>query len=67
MSDRSRWDPEMRAYQAAAEEIAAKFPPVLLRPASMSRAESASDQLYSPAATSGRICRRTAASPARSC
>ena len=30
MSDRSRWDPEMRAYQAAAEAIAAKFPPVKL-------------------------------------
>ena len=36
-------------------------------PAAISRAESASDQLYSPAATSGRIWRRTAASPARSC
>jgi len=35
--------------------------------AAMSRAESASDQLYSPAATSGRTWRRTAASPARSC
>ena len=30
MSDRSRWDPEMRAYQAEAEAIAAKFPPVKL-------------------------------------
>ena len=30
MGDRSRWDPEMRAYQAAAEAIAAKFPPVKL-------------------------------------
>ncbi len=30
MSDRSRWDPEMRAYQAAAEAIAARFPPVKL-------------------------------------
>jgi acetyl esterase len=30
MSDRSRWDPEMRAYQANAEAIAAKFPPVKL-------------------------------------
>ena len=30
MSDRSRWDPEMRAYQAAAEAIAAKYPPVKL-------------------------------------
>jgi len=36
-------------------------------PASMSRAESASDQLYSPAATSGRTCARTTARPARSC
>src|SRR6185437_2830720 len=36
-------------------------------PASISRAESASDQLYSPAATSGRTCCRTAARPARSC
>ena len=30
MSDRSRWDPEMRAYQEAAEAIAAKYPPVKL-------------------------------------
>jgi len=30
MSDRSRWDPEMRAYQANAEAIAAKFPPIKL-------------------------------------
>ena len=30
MSDRSRWDPEMRAYQSAAEAIAAKYPPVKL-------------------------------------
>jgi len=30
MSDRSRWDPEMRAYQAEAETIAAKYPPVKL-------------------------------------
>ncbi|MGO9998627.1 MAG: alpha/beta hydrolase [Acetobacteraceae bacterium] len=30
MSDRSRWDPEMLTYQAAAEAIAAKFPPVKL-------------------------------------
>jgi acetyl esterase len=30
MSDRSRWDPEMRAYQEQAEAIAAKFPPVKL-------------------------------------
>ena len=30
MSDRSRWDPEMLAYQAAAEAIAATFPPVRL-------------------------------------
>jgi acetyl esterase len=30
MSDRSRWDPEMRAYQAAADAIAAKYPPVKL-------------------------------------
>src|SRR5205814_5053676 len=36
-------------------------------PAVMSAAESASDQLYSPAATSGRTCRRIAASPDRSC
>src|SRR5215813_12499048 len=32
-------------------------------PASSSRAESASDQLYSPAATSGRTCCRTVARP----
>jgi acetyl esterase len=30
MSDRSRWDPEMRAYQEAAEAIATKYPPVKL-------------------------------------
>jgi len=30
MSGRSRWDPEMRAYQEAAEAIAAKYPPVRL-------------------------------------
>ena len=30
MSDRSRWDPEMRAYQEEAEAIAAKYPPVKL-------------------------------------
>ncbi|HTI81307.1 MAG TPA: alpha/beta hydrolase [Acetobacteraceae bacterium] len=30
MSDRSRWDPEMVAYQQAGEAIAAKFPPVKL-------------------------------------
>src|SRR4051812_33687095 len=30
MSDRSRWDPEMRAYQEAAEAFAAKYPPVKL-------------------------------------
>ena len=30
MSDRSRWDPEMLAYQQHGEAIAAKFPPVKL-------------------------------------
>jgi acetyl esterase len=30
MSDRSRWDPEMRAYQETAEAIATKYPPVKL-------------------------------------
>ena len=30
MSDRSRWDPRMRAYQEAAETIAANHPPVRL-------------------------------------
>jgi len=30
MSDRVRWDPEMRAYQEAAEAIAANYPPVKL-------------------------------------
>ncbi len=35
-------------------------------PASSSRRESAGDQLYSPAATSGSTWRRTAARPARS-
>ena len=30
MSDRSRWDPEMLAYQQQGEAIAAKFPPVKL-------------------------------------
>ena len=30
MSDRSRWDPEMVAYQQQGEAIAAKFPPVKL-------------------------------------
>jgi acetyl esterase len=30
MSDRSRWDPEMLAYQRQGETIAAKFPPVKL-------------------------------------
>ena len=30
MSERSRWDPQMRAYQEAAEAIAANYPPVRL-------------------------------------
>jgi acetyl esterase len=30
MSDRSRWDPEMRAYQEVGETIAAQYPPVRL-------------------------------------
>src|SRR5215469_12662395 len=30
MNDRSRWDPEMLAYQLQGEAIVAKFPPVKL-------------------------------------
>ena len=59
MADRSRWDPEMAAFTAAAEAAAAKYPPIRLEvPLDPHRATN--DALNAPYAQGGPVMAETA-------